>query len=183
MHFLNFAQQTGRGIDTWAQVFKAQLGVQTVAVKMLAGQNDPAAQEQFCQEIAILRSCRCANVVMFCGACVSGNKTMIVCEYMEGAPSLRVEGPPFNARCPFFQWKVLSFPFVEGARFPSVKDVSFPSIEGASKLRSAGLNHSQVTCVNCAHPGLCPPSPSTSDLQARMFCRSSVNRANTQELG
>ena len=33
-------------------------GVQTVAVKMLGGQQDHAAQVKFCREVAILRSCR-----------------------------------------------------------------------------------------------------------------------------
>ena len=41
------------------QVYKAVLGgVQTVAVKMLGGQQDHAAQVKFCREVAILRSCR-----------------------------------------------------------------------------------------------------------------------------
>jgi hypothetical protein len=44
-----------------AQVYKAVLGgVQTVAVKMLGGQQDHAAQVKFCREVAILRSCRWA---------------------------------------------------------------------------------------------------------------------------
>ena len=48
------------------QVYKAVLGgVQTVAVKMLAGQQDPAAQAKFCREVAILRSCRNSNIVQF----------------------------------------------------------------------------------------------------------------------
>ena len=66
-------------------MYKALLGgVQTVAVKVVGGQHDPAGQARFCREVAILRSCRAANVVMFCGACVAGTRTMIVCEFMEG---------------------------------------------------------------------------------------------------
>ena len=41
------------------RVYKVVLGgVQTVAVKMLGGQQDHAAQVKFCREVAILRSCR-----------------------------------------------------------------------------------------------------------------------------
>jgi len=48
------------------QVYKAVLGgVQTVAVKMLSGRQDPAAQAKFCREVAILRSCRCT---FLCGS-------------------------------------------------------------------------------------------------------------------
>ncbi len=48
-----------------------------------------AAQNKFCREVAILRSCRNSNIVQFQGACVDEGATMLVTEFMEAryAPS------------------------------------------------------------------------------------------------
>ena len=42
-----------------------------------------AAQDKFCREVAILRSCRNSNIVQFQGACVAQGATMLVTEFME----------------------------------------------------------------------------------------------------
>jgi hypothetical protein len=79
------------GAGAFGQVYKAVLGgVQTVAVKMLGGQQDHAAQVKFCREVAILRSCRASNVVQFQGACVAEGCTMLVTEFMEGGDLWRI---------------------------------------------------------------------------------------------
>jgi serine/threonine protein kinase len=41
------------------------------------------AQNKFCREVAILRSCRNSNIVQFQGACVDQGATMLVTEFME----------------------------------------------------------------------------------------------------
>ncbi|BDA50936.1 probable serine/threonine-protein kinase DDB_G0267514 at C-terminar half [Coccomyxa sp. Obi] len=71
------------GAGAFGKVFKAlRGGVQTVAVKIL--HDAEVGGVNFTREIAILKGCRHSNIVQFQGACVSGNRTMLVMEYVEG---------------------------------------------------------------------------------------------------
>lgn len=56
-------------------MYKAVLGgVQTVAVKVLQGQ-EPGEQAKFCREVAILRSCRNSHIVQFLVRTLNGLMT------------------------------------------------------------------------------------------------------------
>lgn len=67
------------------QVFKGTLGVRTVAIKVIHN-NSSREQERFVREIATLRALHDPNIVMFLGACMQRNKTLLVMEYLPNGP-------------------------------------------------------------------------------------------------
>ncbi|KAK9864517.1 hypothetical protein WJX84_000430 [Apatococcus fuscideae] len=81
------AYGTIEGLGGWApgpviiKVFKGTLGVRTVAIKVIHN-NSSKEQARFVREIATLRALHDPNIVMFLGASLQRNKTMLVMEYL-----------------------------------------------------------------------------------------------------
>lgn len=68
----------------YGKVYAGMLnGVQPVAIKVTTS-SSPEQQRRFLQEIALLKACRDVNIVLFLGACVLGQKTLMVMEWMAG---------------------------------------------------------------------------------------------------
>ncbi|KAK9833197.1 hypothetical protein WJX74_009814 [Apatococcus lobatus] len=69
------------GKGAYGAVFKGTLGVRTVAIKVIHN-NSSKEQQRFVREIATLRALHDPNIVMFLGACMQRNKTLLVMEYL-----------------------------------------------------------------------------------------------------
>ena len=89
------------------QVFKGTLGVRTVAIKVIHN-NSAKEQARFVREIATLRVLHDKNVVMFLGACLQRNKTLLVMEYLPNgelavaSDVVLVHQPTIHLSQPFF---------------------------------------------------------------------------------
>ena len=63
------------------QVYKGQLGFRPVAVKVVTSMSKES-QRGFVREIALLRACHDPNIVMFLGASIQQDRTLLVMQYM-----------------------------------------------------------------------------------------------------
>lgn len=155
------------GSGGYGQVFRGlRNGVQPVAIKITLGHacSEEKVRRQLFREISLLRQLRDNHIVQFYGACLQGDRLMLVTEFMAGGDLFRALA---GSRKPEFLWPArgqrVALDIARGlcylhARSVAHLDLKSPNIllaaDGTAKIGDMGLSRvlskgilSQVTDV------------------------------------
>ena len=153
-HELRFDRLINAG--SYAKIYLGKWEEQAVAIKIFEGALSETEKQQFIREIAITSGLRHPNIISFYGACLEGDRSCIVMEYMkEGDLSVVLKRSPL----PLERQRELALDIVKALSYlhshqvlhRDIKSANILVDKGIAKLADFGLSKTNAASVKTTH--------------------------------